>query len=1131
MLLKKLFTILLVLPALLCSTRALAQTTYVWSGGTSNTWNTPGNWKVGGVTQILNYPGSNILVTNDIAQIPTGSTAINISYAGTHTIGQLQTTNYAAAGVIITFSGAAPSMTINSGISISQPSGVTAGLTFTGTGSATIAGTATFNYQAGLAIGSGASVTFTGTVSLTNGSGNIPNAGTLICNGCTFNSTGYITNTGTVTVTGSGGNINFTGTPSYITNTGTVNVTAGGTLTFGNNSNYLTNASGSSVICNSGTINMSGAGAYFINSGTVKATASTFTFGNDNYIQNNSGATFTDQPSCVFTLNTSGSYITNAGTWTDHGSTFNMGGQSAYLKNTYVMKLRGATVNFSGGSGNAQTINNTDTLTVDSSSTINANNYISGVINTGVFKAGTSNSSCIINLTAQSSYVTNSSTFYLGSTSIIYPTAISTYITNTSPGVFTLQSDAFGSAAIGPLNASVGNLSSVNGTFNVERYYQGSTTYDNIKKRWLERNYRIISSPVHNVTLQNSNYLFGLNYIVGATAGLTTTANSATNAFITGCTGGSTNAGNPSIYLYRESYTPSNTTFTSGNFLGITDIGNSSGTGFVAASDGGHYTLPIGTGIFFFFRGAATNWSTRTVAPYIAPENVTLTTTGLMNTFSVSVKDWYNPTSTTLAYTGSGSGTNSAVRGFNMVGNPYPCTIDWCSAYSSTGIIRSTTIAPTIWVFNPQTNQYDTFLATSSSGGTGTGNGSRYIMSGQGFFVQALPQGSPAVAQTLTFTESAKAASQQLTNTNLLMGAPAPQLAGNQVMRLKLMIDTLNYDDIALIFNSSASPKYSNTEDALYIRSSGAPEGLSSFSDDSAKLSINSLPLPGLAQKVIRLSVDATYTGTYTLQKTQLDAVPKLYDIWLMDDLKKDSLDIRNNSTYVFDVDASDTTTFGSNRFRLIIRQNPALMVHLLNFAATKATGGSQVTWATENEQNYTNFTLERSTDGGATFTVLDGVASNGQGTYSFLDKNPVPGANSYRLKMVDINGAVTYSNVVTLMYANTTGLVASNIRIYPNPASSVVNLAIDQNINGSISGSSVLQANSLNPGLNLTTASNTSYDIKIINMKGAIVKTASTTEPSWQQGVADLLPGTYVINVINKTNNTVVGSGTFIKL
>lgn len=911
-------------------------------------------------------------------------------------------------------------------------------------------------------------------------------------------------------------------------------------LTCGSATDATTNVSFTSAIITLA----ANSGNGIFNWGTFNLTVSQLYTGATSQIYNESGGTFNSTGSLIYLQGTSSSLV-NSGN-------FNLVTSSLYLdvnpcsitnNPTGVLNMNASLISYTAAANeefyNYGTVNAT---TGANSVTMIAGASDNTLYNYGTFNAGSGTSSvCTITVAATRGDIKNTyavlggttykGSFNLASGSIIkFDASCSNCQVNNDVTcgscTFTLASDANSSATIYQIPSG----SSCPGKFNVQRYFQGSTTYDNVKKRWLERNYRIISSAVHDSLQVNSNNVFGLNYIVGATAGQTTAASSSTNAFITGCAGGSTSAGNPSVYLYRESYTPSNASFTSGNFIGITNITNSSGTGTIACSDGSTYSIPIGSGVLFFFRGAATNWSTRTSYPYIAPDNVTLTSTGNINQQSVTVEDWYTPTSTTLGYTGSGSGGNHAVRGFNMIGNPYPSTIDWCTAYSSTGITRSATVAPTIWVFNPQTNQYDTFLATSSSGGTATGNASRYIMSGQGFFVQATPPGSPVVNPTITFTESAKATA-QLTGTSLLMGTPTPQLAGNQVMRLKLTIDTLNYDDIAFVFNSSASTKYSNTEDALYIRSSGAPEGLSSFSDDSLKLAINSLPLPGVKQQVIRLSVDAAYTGTYTFQRTQLDAIPKLYDIWLMDNLKKDSLDIRNNSTYVFDVDASDTTTFGDNRFRLIIRQNPALMVHLLNFDARKATGGSQITWTTENEQNYTNFTLERSTDGGAVFNVLDGVASGARGTYGFLDKNPSTGANSYRLKIVDINGTVSYSNVITLMYANTAGIIASNIRIYPNPAGNVVNLAIDQNSSGLVSGSSALQTNSLNPGMSLTTNSDAVYDIKIVNMKGTIVKTASTTTPSWQQGVGDLSPGTYVISVVNKNNNTVVGSATFIKL
>jgi hypothetical protein len=1109
---------------------AAAQNTYVWQGGSAGSWETSTNWNIGGYTQYVGYPG--YFFTNDIAQINTSYT--NITVGASHTISQLNSTSYGISNITITFSGA-PALTVTNGMNVAQPTGSTPGFIFSGSGTAKIAGTASFAYQAGLTINSGATVTFTGTVNLTNGSAAVPNAGTLNCSGCTFNSTSGINNTGTMSVTGSAGVVNFSGTPSYINNSGTLNVNTGAIINFGNNNNNITNASGATVVCSSGTLNLSGAGAYIVNSGTFKATATTFTFGNGNYIQNNTSSTFIMQPSCTFTMNSSSSNINNSGAWIDHRSTYTMGGQSAAIKNTGTMAFYGSNINMtSSGGGNGQNVTNSTgaTLTADSTTNITCGTYTSNVTNGGTMYAGLSNSSCIISLTAQSAIVSNSGIFQLGSTSIIYPTAVSTKISNTG-GTFTLMSDAYGSAAIGALNNSGGQQSSMSGSFAVQRYYQGSTTYNTTTKRWIERNYRIISSPVYNTTYTVSgvtNNVFGLNYIVGTTAGQTTGANSLTNAFITGCAGGSTTSGNPSAYLYRESITPSGHTFTSGNFLGITNITNSTSNGYLTCSDGNTYSLPVGTGVFFFFRGAATNFTSRTTTPYIVPDNVILTNTGTMNTFGVTAKDWYTANSSNLGYSGTGTGTNSAVRGFNMIGNPYPSTIDWCTIFSSG--ISLTNVNPTVYTFNPITNQYNSYLASSASGGTATGNASRYIVSGQGFFVQA-NAANPAVA----FTENAKAPAQLLTGASLLMGTPVEQTAGSQIMRLQVSVDSVNNDDIALVFNSSAPTAFNPTVDARYLQGNNAIEGLSSFSSDNVKLSINSVPLPGAAPRVIRLSVNAGYTGTFTFTRTQLDEIPKLYDIWLMDKLKNDSLDIRNNATYAFDVSLADTTTYGDNRFALVIRQNPALMVHLLSFTATKAMGGSEVVWTTENEENYTHFTLQRSTDAGTTYTTLEGLVSSAQGTYSFLDANPVLGADSYRLEITDLNGSVTYSNVVTLTYATASNtLTASNITVYPNPTTGILNMSVNQTTAVvSVANQSSLQTAALNPGSNLNAATaaayTSAYDIKIISITGNIVRSSSSTQPTWTQSVSDLQPGTYVIKVMNNKDNSLVGSGTFIKL
>ena len=609
--------------------------------------------------------------------------------------------------------------------------------------------------------------------------------------------------------------------------------------------------------------------------------------------------------------------------------------------------------------------------------------------------------------------------------------------------------------------------------------------------RFVERGYRIISSPVNIGTAVNGNNVYGLNYIVGSTAGQTTTANSTTNAFITGCIGGSTSAGNPSIYLYRGDLPPSNATFTSGNYIGITNITNSTTAGTIGASNGGTHSIPVGNGVPFFFRGNATNWTGRTKAPYVAPENVTLTSKGPLNQGNITVNAWFTPA----------AGFVSSVTRYCMVGNPYPSSIDLeTSTYgNSPGGIITSNLDAAFYELNPVNQQFEPYLASLH---TGVGKATNIIVSGQGFFVRASNSGTA----TLQFTEAAKSEAAQNTGTNLLMGKPAEQAAAPKILRLKLITDTLNYSDIVVAFNSTATTDFNGKEDAKFLSGSSALESLSS---DNIALAINVLPFQKQTRQTIKLKVLVAKSGQYSFERTALKNIPLIYEVWLMDNYKKDSLDLRANSTYVFNVDLADTNSFKSNRFKLEIRQNPALGIHLLNFTATKATNGVQVEWKTENEENYTNFTVERSNDEGKTFAVVGGAPADGGGSYSIFDKMPPTGTKLYRLKIEDLNGTITYSNIVRLIYGNNGGndIANNNISVYPNPTTGPVSLIINKS-----SGAP-------------------SFNIRIVNNIGALIKESNAIKSSWQTDMSRLLPGAYFIQVINKNDNSLVGKTTIVKL
>ncbi len=678
--------------------------------------------------------------------------------------------------------------------------------------------------------------------------------------------------------------------------------------------------------------------------------------------------------------------------------------------------------------------------------------------------------------------------FNVASSGVLTMIGTSTSTNLATGGFLTLNSDATGSASVAALTGPV-----ISGNVNVQRYITGGAGY---------RGYRLGSSPVYAGTV-GANNVYSINYLQNS-------------MYLTGNAGGGFDkTGNPTIYLYREDQIPSNASFISGNYWGINALNNAPAYNYPVSGLGGSgtFSIPVGDGFLFFFRGnrASASLATETTTSYTTPVAVTMTATGPLNQGPIIVHDWYTPTSSSLGYTGSGTGTNYTVRGFNLLGNPFASSIDWESFTYATSTygIYAVNVTSTVYELDDATGNYDTY----QKGGVYTNHGRRTIVSGQGFFVLAEDNASPQI----TFNESAKSTIQN-TGSNLFLAANITSVydpATDQHLRLQLALDTINTDDIYIGFNSSYSPKSVANEDAPYKPGNGKVS-LSSFSSDNIALAINKMPFPGLAQTVIPLSVTARQNGTYKLNMTELDAIPQIYEVWLIDSYKNDSLDMRHNLTYAFDITA-DTSSQGSKRFKLVLRQDASLAVHLLTFTGAKALNGNMLAWTTQNEANYTNFTLERSTDGGVIYNTLNSFTSNAAGGYSFLDTSPAT-ASMYRLKMVDLNGAVTYSNIVTLMYANGTAVVKNNISLYPNPAQSTINLTIIPNAANQSTGSAA-------------TASSTGYTIKIMSATGLLVKTSTTTGQTWQANVSTLLPGTYIMQVVNSSDNSLVGKGTFVKM
>ncbi|WP_207495227.1 right-handed parallel beta-helix repeat-containing protein [Aridibaculum aurantiacum] len=121
--------------------------------------------------------------------------------------------------------------------------------------------------------------------------------------------------------------------------------------------------------------------------------------------------------------------------------------------------------------------------------------------------------------------------------------------------------------------------------------------------------------------------------------------------------------------------------------------------------------------------------------------------------------------------------------------------------------------------------------------------------------------------------------------------------------------------------------------------------------------------------------------------------------------------------------------------------------VNLYSFKGEKQASTNRLEWTTLTEANNAGFELQRSADG-TNFSALafaESKAANGFSnrplTYSYNDVRPLATNNYYRLKQMDKDGKVTFSQIVLLKGAKVNAVTISNI--YPNPVKNDLNVVI----------------------------------------------------------------------------------------
>jgi len=308
-----------------------------------------------------------------------------------------------------------------------------------------------------------------------------------------------------------------------------------------------------------------------------------------------------------------------------------------------------------------------------------------------------------------------------------------------------------------------------------------------------------------------------------------------------GCAGGGGNPCWESVKRYDETVTGVST----GGFTGITTV---------------TYTILSGVGYLVY---TGTGPSTTTA--------FTFDVTGPANKFSTTLPVSY--TSTPL----------TDDDGWNLVGNPYPCAIDWDKAGWT-----KTSIDNAIYIWDPDAAVYAEYV-----GGVGANGGTKDIASSQAFWVKATANTPPV----LTVTEPVKTS---LDPTYFKMNNHIPN-----VFRMSIVGNSYSHETV-IRFKDDATAGFDGDYDAYKLTGSSSPApNISTIIGAGLDLSINSMgPLTGSIVIPVRTTVDTS--GSYTIIAGSFDDMPTTSCILLEDQLTGIFTNLRTTNSYTFTI--SDTT-------------------------------------------------------------------------------------------------------------------------------------------------------------------------------------------------------------------------------
>lgn len=274
------------------------------------------------------------------------------------------------------------------------------------------------------------------------------------------------------------------------------------------------------------------------------------------------------------------------------------------------------------------------------------------------------------------------------------------------------------------------------------------------------------------------------------------------------------------------------------------------------------------------FDEAQSNWG-----EYIVPTNVSL---GSMKGYEL-----YSPYNDTRVFEGTpntgevSQSITSLNEGWNLIGNPYTCYIDWKAEDASGMAWQRSSISKAIYYPDPAgSGNYSVYLPGSED--ISINNGSRFIAPMQGFFVKARQSGVVKV------------------NRNAIATQTENPVASLQNTALKFKLEGAGFTDESVIrFDAASTFSFDDDFDAVKMEGTGNAPSIYTEEQDGVKMAVNTMP--SLSSSLdIPIGISFNNESQLKLSVEGANQFGFRYPLFLEDKLTGNVIDLRSDSVYTF---------------------------------------------------------------------------------------------------------------------------------------------------------------------------------------------------------------------------------------